>query len=273
MSQSTTLLSVVVALGAATVPAQATAQEFWTRVGVLEDDVKNALLSGIAHGPYFAPEMRGMRALPAGARIAVIASAAAYAKRWTQTPDFRKRYAEYREMLKPETPPALMTTAQRKAADKADLQRVIRGLDSALAQAAGMPEVQAQFRALIQEQKDLIKAIDDPANPNYSKEAEAGMAELHAEERAAYEKAHKEWETKYPANPASLIRQQLRVFLALSATVDFSARLRTLEGGGKVFVNADYEEKPSDWKALFRAGQETTTALRNAAQQWLTELK
>ena len=68
-------------------------------------------------------------------------------------------------------------------------------------------------------------------------------------------------------------RSELRNFLAVSADVDFNAQLVRSAGGKMTFANPDYESKPAAWKALFRSGRETATALRAAAQQWLGELK
>jgi hypothetical protein len=40
-----------------------------------------------------------------------------------------------------------------------------------------------------------------------------------------------------------------------------------------VFVNPEYERKPSDWKFIFRSGKESSDAARVVATQWLAGLK
>ena len=70
----------------------------------------------------------------------------------------------------------------------------------------------------------------------------------------------------------SIIVRQLKQFLDLSATVDFTAQ--TMQKGNKlVFVNPAYEAKSSSWKLCFRCGKEAITGARKFAQQWLNELK
>ena len=69
-----------------------------------------------------------------------------------------------------------------------------------------------------------------------------------------------------------IIVKQLKQFLDLSATVDFTAQ--TMQKGNKlVFVNPAYEAKSPAWKLCFRCGKEAVTGARNFAQQWLNELK
>ena len=70
----------------------------------------------------------------------------------------------------------------------------------------------------------------------------------------------------------SIIAKQLKQFLDLSATVDFTAQ--TMQKGNKlVFVNPAYEAKSAAWKLCFRSGKEAVTGARKFAQQWLNELK
>lgn len=69
-----------------------------------------------------------------------------------------------------------------------------------------------------------------------------------------------------------IIVKQLKQFLDLSATVDFSAQ--TVQKGNKiVFVNPLYEEKSTAWKLCFRCGREAVTGARKFALQWLNELQ
>jgi hypothetical protein len=68
-----------------------------------------------------------------------------------------------------------------------------------------------------------------------------------------------------------LIAKRLREFLAVSADVDFAAKL-TSKNGKMIFENPSYEQKPGQWKMCFRAGKDATAAARAAAQAWLKEL-
>jgi hypothetical protein len=70
----------------------------------------------------------------------------------------------------------------------------------------------------------------------------------------------------------SIIVKQLKQFLDLSATVDFTAQ--TMQKENKlVFVNPAYEAKSPAWKLCFRCGKEAIAGARKFAQQWLNELK
>lgn len=75
-------------------------------------------------------------------------------------------------------------------------------------------------------------------------------------------------EKRYPTDPAQLVKQRLTDFLAISATVDFDAKLTT----GNGFVNPKYEAKSPEWKMCYRAGREVVQAARVEAQKWLEEL-
>lgn len=75
-------------------------------------------------------------------------------------------------------------------------------------------------------------------------------------------------EKRYPANANDLIRQRLKDFLAISATVDFDAKLN-----GSMFANPEYESKSGEWKMCFRAGKAVVQAAREEAEAWLKELE
>lgn len=78
-----------------------------------------------------------------------------------------------------------------------------------------------------------------------------------------------EWEKQYPADPKVLVVRRLREFLALSATVNFTARLEQRPDKQMRFADPELEEKPAEWKLLFRAGKPAVDAARAAAGEWL----
>jgi hypothetical protein len=75
-------------------------------------------------------------------------------------------------------------------------------------------------------------------------------------------------EKKYPSDPTEMIKKRLTDFLAVSATVDFDAKLTA----ARTFEDPAYEKKSSDWKMCYRAGHEVVEAAREEAQKWLDEL-
>ena len=255
----------------ACVASPAAAQDFWTKLGMSEDDAKNHIWTS-GSGPSFSvPLLPALRALPAGARNALITQASAYVRTWARSEDFRNRYAEYRESNKPNAQEGMGSTAERKKQDRENLEKSIKEFE---ATAKTLPaEQQPMIKQMIQLQKDQLKAIDDPNNPMYTKEVESAFAAQNAAQAAEHAEGLKKWEVKYPPAPAAMIREKLRAFLTMSEKIDFGAALATQSDGTRVFVNPAYEARPASWKMLFRAGRETTAALRAAAQEWLTELK
>ena len=90
--------------------------------------------------------------------------------------------------------------------------------------------------------------------------------------RSAATEAEKQKRINELKDYKSIIATQLKQFLDLSATVDFTAQ--TMQKGNKlVFVNPAYEAKSPAWKLCFRSGKEAVTGARKFAQQWLNELK
>lgn len=75
-------------------------------------------------------------------------------------------------------------------------------------------------------------------------------------------------EKKYPSDAHELIKQRLKEFLSVSATVDFNAQLN-----GSMFANPEYEAKNGEWKMCYRAGKAVVEVAREEAQAWLKELE
>jgi hypothetical protein len=68
-----------------------------------------------------------------------------------------------------------------------------------------------------------------------------------------------------------LLKQRLQDFIMLTELVDFEARLVPV-GNKLEFANPFYQHKSSEWKFLYRLGQEPVTEARLFAEQWLAEL-
>lgn len=78
-------------------------------------------------------------------------------------------------------------------------------------------------------------------------------------------------ERRFPSDPTQMLRVRLRAFMEISATVDFKASTR--ESGGTIYFNkSDYEARPNEWKACFRAGESVVKAAREEVEVWLKEL-
>src|SRR6185369_13970450 len=66
---------------------------------------------------------------------------------------------------------------------------------------------------------------------------------------------------KYPADAKQVVRNRLKDFLDISATVDFDAEV----SNGR-FTNPEYQAKNGYWKMCYRAGKEVVQAAREEAR-------
>lgn len=73
-------------------------------------------------------------------------------------------------------------------------------------------------------------------------------------------------------NPKVQLGRRLRAFLDATEDVDFDAATQRA-GSYTLFVKQEYEAKPAEWKMCYRAGKETTEAIRAFARDWLAELE
>lgn len=68
-----------------------------------------------------------------------------------------------------------------------------------------------------------------------------------------------------------LVAERLRQFLALSADVDFSARM-VVRNNLTCFADPKLESRSAEWKLCYRAGPKTLAAARACAGDWLETL-
>lgn len=116
--------------------------------------------------------------------------------------------------------------------------------------------------------KDYGKAYKDTKPKGF------GLPRLNPEAlaKAALDKAQGKTDPNaLDKDPQAQLKKRLEAFLAATADVDFAA---ATQGSGtmKRFAKEEYEAKPAEWKMCYRAGKETTEALRAFAQGWLAEL-
>lgn len=167
-----------------------------------------------------------------------------YVKQYVNSEEFISAYTKARESAKPTNEPYRMD-----AAGIAGLKKSLKEMEDGLAKmkAAKMPaSAVQQMEDGIAAQKKMIAAQNDPT-PNKTK-----------------------WNKMYPANPADAVKTRLQEYLAIAATVDFTA-VTTGSGKNKVFVNPAYEKKSLQWKAVYRAGKEVNTVVTAFINQWLKE--
>jgi hypothetical protein len=240
------------------------AADVLSQLGVAPQEAKEAVDSVINTGVNN-PGLpaKAFKLMPAAARAEVAAAGIAWLKTYTASPEFKQQYAKIRENHKP-TPPEFEGTPedQAKKADEEQKQQE----EQTMKALAAMP---ADQRA---ELEKTIKAVAAQMNtPEMRKMRLDGIKEERARRTKEYDQDLATWKRDYPESPAPVIAKRLREFLAMSAEVDYDAKL-TSRSGKMVFANAAYEQKPEQWKMCYRAGKEAITAARAGVQAWLKEL-
>lgn len=210
------------------------------------------------------------KAADAQARVSIVTAVVNLARSYSTSADFAGRYARFRENQKPRPVEAGPQSADAMQAEmRKGMEEAIRSLEQT---AQTMPQMKKEIDAQIAEMQKQMAAMAADATRNAEldqalKQAAAMQAEEHKQRLA-------EWEKKYPVDPKVLIAARLREFLALSATVDFTAKVTKTTGPEPKlkFDNPAYERKNSQWKYMYRAGKPAVDAARSLAQDWLKAL-
>ena len=238
----------------------------------IPDDVAHDCIWSSFSGMYLSiPDARALKAVAKGDRAAIVKDIAAYARAYTQTDEFARKYLEYRDTKKPEPPQPPKSMDSLKSEQKASLQKSIAQTEASMKSLDA--KTQETMKGVIEVMKTQLKSIDDPANPMYSKDMEAMSQQGYEMQKQEYQKQLAAWEKDYPTSPTPLIRSWLRKFLEVSDGIDFNAQLKDGLGNTKMFVNPEYESKSDQWKMCYRAGKETVAAGRAAAEAWLKDLE
>jgi hypothetical protein len=202
-----------------------------------------------------------------GARIAIVNFALSLARAFTESEDFKRRYADHREANGPDPLP----------------------------EEPNVDEILAKQRAGFEAQVEQMRKLFDQITPEQRATLEAGWTDMRAQltdietgpKRAEFEKAlgqrrgiqvrerelaMQELDAVWPADHRALVASRLRHFLEVSKDVAYGARLLDKDGR-KVFADPTLEAKPKEWKMCFRAGKAATDAARGFAQKWLSDLQ
>jgi hypothetical protein len=239
------------------------------RLGSSVDEANNAIFSAFSTGTvYMAGTSEVFKSANAQARAAMVTSVIGVARAFTASADFNKRWGVYREQQKPsapETGPTSMSALQ--AQQKKGFEEAIKNLEEA---AKKMPQLKATFDEQIKSMREQIAELSK-SDPAANAEMDAIFKQGAEQAQLRHKQALAEWEKNYPVDPKPFIARRLREFLALSATVDYTATLVKKDGVMK-FEKPDYERKNAQWKYMYRAGKPAVDAARAAAQEWLKTL-
>lgn len=194
------------------------------------------------------PYTKQLPAIMQGDKVAAAKELCAYIKTYCATPEFAEQYQKKREAAKPTEEPWRPDAEQLKSQ-----QESIDELGKQLAELKKNKQLPAStLDAMEKTYKDTKKQLDASKDPTPNK---------------TY------WEKKYPADHKAAIKNRLKEYLEIAATVDFNAQLTPPDKyGRKKFVNPAHEKQTLKWKAIYRSGKEVNTAVTTFIHGWLKEL-
>jgi hypothetical protein len=257
-----TLYAIVCSLAAAAQPGDVLSQLGITPLAA-RVAVESVINSGVSNPGL---PTAAFKLMPPATRATAAAAGVVWLKTYTASPLFAQQYAQLRASHKP-APPEFAGTPEDelKKADE-DQKRQVEESKKAI---ASLP---ADQRAHVEEvMKASQAAVAQMNTPEMRKMRLDAIKADRANRTMEYQQELAAWTRDFPASAVPVIAKRLREFLAVSADVDFTAKL-TPRNGKMIFENAAYEQKPGAWKMCYRAGKEAIAAARAATQAWLKEL-
>jgi hypothetical protein len=243
-----------------------------SQLGVSQQDANTYIWTSFLYQHFQYPTTNAIRSLTSPKRAEVCKELAAYTKKYLLSPEFKKVYAQRREVQKPQAPPYVPDPDQMMN-DKAEgIRNQIKQQENLRTAPTTNEKAKANVENNIKRLQDQLKSYTDSTHPKYAMNKKP-LLDMRAAVMGDYDKKMEQFKKEYPANPNELIRDRLQKFLALSDEVDFNGELKPGPGGFKIFVNPEYEKKSKDWKACYRAGKETIAVVRGEVQKFLKELK
>jgi hypothetical protein len=243
--------------------------DLWDQLGTSKQSGTNSIKESFLNG-YFYYSGRNIKHILSGDRAAIAKDLLNYSKEYVNSEEFAKAYERHRLGNKPMEPaPAIAGDSIRRKFIN-DIKKGIESTEKFM-----KTSNDAEMKKTMQESLTMLQAtLKDYEDPNSQtiKIAIEGEQYNYEFRMKGYKTALKAWEEKFPVNVKPMIKVRLQQLLTLTKDVDFNAQL-TDRFGKKVFVNKDFERKPTEWKMAFRAGKEVTTTVQAFARQWLQELQ
>lgn len=258
--------AIVAALSLALSGAMA-ASDALNQLGVSVEIARQQVHAGIERGRVdYSVAAPAFKVAPDSVRANLAQAAIAWAKSYTASPAFRAEYAAMRDARTPPAPGFEGTPEDERQQLLDEQNKEIEKSEAALASMD--PEMRQQMEDAMRQAAAAIRQLETPEMRNMQL---AGIRFGRTEAAAKHQEAMQRWEAEYPEAPSLVIARRLKMFLEVSADVDFSAKLEP-RNGRMQFVDAAYEARSSDWKLCYRAGPGAVGAARQAAAAWLTEL-
>ncbi|HSQ35656.1 MAG TPA: hypothetical protein VLQ89_06670, partial [Candidatus Binatia bacterium] len=261
--------ALLLAAGIGAIHAEQNETDVLAKLSLEPAGARASVLDALSSGSVYRYEAAvAFKSLPLSARADMVRAGLDWVKSYAGTAEFRSAYQALREQNKPQ-PPALRPAADEQTKKmKADMEKNIAEIRKSMA--AMDAETKKAMEASI---KAMRAQIEHMENDPQQKEMMRQMAEMTVvEDKKRHEEELREWEQRYPADPRALIKKRINDFLAMSAGVDYAAKL-VPRGDQLIFASETFERKPPEWKLCFRAGKEATEAARFFAKAWLAELE
>jgi hypothetical protein len=246
------------------------AEGIWKQLGITQQDGSDKIKYSFLDGYLHTEGLKNAKNIARGDRAAATADLLAYTRQYLSGPTFKAAYDKLRKESKPTEPTDNTRTKDQIRQDKiADTKKLIANTENTIN--TGNAEMKKIMQPILEMHK---KDLADYQDPN-SKQIEGlyqSQLDRRRRELADYQKFTKEWEQRYPEDSRAFVKARIQRYLALAATVDFSAS--THEAHGKqVFDKSEYQYKSNDWKMIYRAGKEVYEVTKPFADKWLQELQ
>jgi len=244
--------------------------DVWQQLGITQSNGNNNIFASVTTG-HLAYSVKNAKNISSKDRIAIVNELVAYAKKYTSSEEFKKKYQNERNIRMPVKPVIHPVNVDSiKAAEKRSIEVQIQQTQANVNDPN--PKIRNAVPYRVEALKKELKSVEDGTSrvlQNKIRQAEA----LNESALGHYKQDMEKLDYNLPANPQDLIRRRLLEILDVTADVDYSAELKDgYANKYKVFVNPVYEKKSKDWKAAFRAGKETTDIVRAVAEKWISEM-
>ena len=235
------------------------------KLSVSSENAHNSFFDVIWDGtPYVPGGSDVFRAASPAVRVTIVRGLATMLKTYTRSEAFKARYAEYVDVNRPKAETARMKSVSEQ---DAETDASIKEMEANIKKMP--PDMQKQMEEVVKQMK--AQQAELKKNTEFQAMRDSAVKEAQAQEEREFRDRLSQFDARHPRNPDLLIAARLREFLALSADVNYGARL-VKQGDKMRFEDPALEGKPAEWKLCFRAGKEATDSARAFATEWLKEL-
>jgi flagellar biosynthesis GTPase FlhF len=192
--------------------------EFLQKLGIPEEFAKDCIWSSLS-GMYLShPGGTRLLQVSTSERATMTREIASYARSYTKSGEFKKKYLEYRETRKPTPPEKPKPMAQLKKEQKEQYQKSISETEES------MKTMSADQKKMMKDVVDMfrqqLKSLDDPNNTMYGSEMDKMQTQGYEMELQEHKERLATWEQENPSAPDAMIKRWLTEFRDVSKGID-----------------------------------------------------